>query len=151
MDHDLATPDDRPAAAPSRRRALTLLGGAGVAAVLAACGTDEEAASTSTTVGSTAGSSAAECSTPTPEETGGPFPADGTNGPDVLDDAANVRSDIRSDQDGSDGQGGRPMTLRMQVLGRRQRMCAPRRRRRLRVALQQGGRVLAVRLADDRW
>jgi protocatechuate 3,4-dioxygenase beta subunit len=31
-----------------------------------------------------------------PEETGGPYPADGSNGPNVLDDSGIVRSDIRS-------------------------------------------------------
>ncbi|MDN5918689.1 MAG: intradiol ring-cleavage dioxygenase [Pseudonocardia sp.] len=31
-----------------------------------------------------------------PEETGGPFPGDGSNGPNVLDDAGVVRRDIRS-------------------------------------------------------
>lgn len=34
--------------------------------------------------------------TPIPEETGGPFPADGSNGPDVLTEAGVVRADIRS-------------------------------------------------------
>lgn len=117
----------------TRRRALGLLGGAGVAAVLAACGSDADSgASTSSssaadrTSTSTSGSGSAsptsvatsgsaEC-VATPEETAGPFPADGSNGPNVLDDAATVRSDIRSDQDGSDTQEGVPMTLRMRVL-----------------------------------
>jgi protocatechuate 3,4-dioxygenase beta subunit len=31
-----------------------------------------------------------------PEETAGPYPADGSNGPNVLDDAGVVRRDIRS-------------------------------------------------------
>ena len=31
-----------------------------------------------------------------PEETGGPFPGDGSNGPNVLDDSGVVRGDIRS-------------------------------------------------------
>ena len=31
-----------------------------------------------------------------PEETAGPFPGDGSNGPDVLSESGVVRSDVRS-------------------------------------------------------
>lgn len=42
--------------------------------------------------GETGGSTSEEV----PEETGGPYPGDGSNGPNVLDDAGVVRQDIRS-------------------------------------------------------
>jgi protocatechuate 3,4-dioxygenase beta subunit len=69
-----------------RRRALTMLGGAGL--TLVAC-----APSTSSTTGSSAGSSSAGT---IPEETAGPFPGDGSNGPNALSQSGIVRSDIRS-------------------------------------------------------
>jgi protocatechuate 3,4-dioxygenase beta subunit len=79
----------------NRRRSLTLLGGAGLA-VLAACGTG---AGTSGTVAgdttTTADDGTAACAV-IPEETGGPFPGDGSNGKNVLDQSGIVRSDIRS-------------------------------------------------------
>jgi protocatechuate 3,4-dioxygenase beta subunit len=63
-----------------RRRMLGLFGGVGAAALLAACG-------------ATAGSAdLAEV----PDETAGPYPGDGSNGPNVLDDSGIVRGDIRS-------------------------------------------------------
>src|SRR5699024_947816 len=37
-----------------------------------------------------------------PDETAGPYPADGSNGPDILEQSGIVRSDIRSNIDGSD-------------------------------------------------
>jgi protocatechuate 3,4-dioxygenase beta subunit len=59
--------------------------------------------------------------TATPEETGGPFPADGSNDngaggtADVLHDPRALRSDIRSDVDGSNAQVGVPFTLDVAV------------------------------------
>ena len=88
------------------------LGGLGVA-TLAGCGDDKstvasQKGSTTTTTGATtvttAGSTATGATTVTtatsctkiPEETAGPYPGDGTNGPNVLTVAGVVRSDIRS-------------------------------------------------------
>jgi protocatechuate 3,4-dioxygenase beta subunit len=94
--------DDRPA--PSRRRALTLLGAGGLAAVMAACssgnGTADTTSSTSTSTTATSTTPTAgvtgeaDCSVETPQETGGPYPADGTNGPNVLTQDGVVRRDI---------------------------------------------------------
>lgn len=73
----------------SRRRMLTAFGlGAGMFA-LAACGVD--AASTSDASVTGAGGV-----TEIPDETAGPYPGDGSNGPDVLQESGIVRSDIRS-------------------------------------------------------
>jgi protocatechuate 3,4-dioxygenase beta subunit len=65
----------------SRRDALKLFGAGGAAAIL-----------------STLGVSSALAKTPTaevPSETAGPYPGDGSNGPDVLDESGIVRHDIR--------------------------------------------------------
>ena len=115
-----------------RRRALTLLGGLGVAGALAACGsptdgagsgvTGASAASGSATSGSaTSGGSASASASDTalaeaPDETGGPFPGDGSNGPNVLDDSGIVRSDIRQSYGGSTTTAeGVPLTIRLTV------------------------------------
>jgi protocatechuate 3,4-dioxygenase beta subunit len=86
----------------SRRQALRVLG-VGVGALgLAACS------------GGTGGSSAT--STEIPDETAGPFPADGSNGPDVLRRSGVVRSDIRSSFAGASGTAeGVPMRLELAV------------------------------------
>ena len=88
-----------------RRRALGLFGGIGVTALLAACASPEttptaSASATATTPSATATPSpTAAASGPVdevPDETGGPYPGDGSNGVNVLDDSGIVRSDIRS-------------------------------------------------------
>jgi protocatechuate 3,4-dioxygenase beta subunit len=85
-----------------RRRVLGLFGGVGAAALLAACGAGGSGG-TSASVGSTTGATGATATTSgggdlteVPEETAGPYPADGSNGPNVLDDSGIVRGDIRS-------------------------------------------------------
>jgi len=90
-----------------RRRALGLFGGAGLLA-LAGCA-DATTGSTSSSSSSAAASAsasassnasptvgAATVSTEVPDETGGPYPGDGSNGANVLDDAGIIRSDITS-------------------------------------------------------
>src|SRR5689334_11680087 len=103
----------------NRRRVLTMLGGLGV---LAACGSDDSGSSATTAVASTAATPTTAASadlSATPGETGGPFPADGSNDngdgevANVLADPRSVRSDIRSDLDGSNTQEGVPMTLKV--------------------------------------
>ncbi|MEZ5165789.1 MAG: hypothetical protein R2695_04595 [Acidimicrobiales bacterium] len=94
-----------------RRKALQLMGGIGLAGVAVACGatSDEPAASTVVTSGQDPSSTTRSTDTtiPTgdtnvtagdeiPEETAGPYPADGSNGPNILDTEGIVRSDIRS-------------------------------------------------------
>ena len=94
----------------SRRHALRMfgLGAAGLAVV--ACG-GESSAST----GSSGGSAASTTSDgEIPEETSGPYPGDGSNGPDVLNESGIVRSDIRSSFGDSTGTAeGVPMTLEL--------------------------------------
>lgn len=88
-----------------RRRALGIFGGIGATALLAACAgpeTDSPSASTSRTPSASASAAptaSAAASGPVeevPDETGGPYPGDGSNGVNVLDDSGIVRADIRS-------------------------------------------------------
>lgn len=92
-----------------RRNALKVFAGAGALAVLAACGSDaagsaastagSAAADTTATTAATATAATttaavATCTTVVPEETAGPYPGDGSNGPDILTEPDVVRSDI---------------------------------------------------------
>jgi protocatechuate 3,4-dioxygenase beta subunit len=104
----------------TRRRALTLLGGAGFVAVATACGSSGSggASSTpSTSARSTAGDSAGSGADRIPEETAGPFPGDGSNGPDVLTQSGVVRSDITPSFGSMSGvAGGVPLTINLNVV-----------------------------------
>jgi len=91
-----------------RRQMLRLIGLGAATAALAAC----DSGGASSTKATTATTSAGEI----PEETAGPFPGDGSNGPDALDQAGIVRSDIRSSFGGATGSAqGVPMTLELTV------------------------------------
>ena len=70
----------------SRRRMLSVFGGAGALAVTGGA----------TLLGGAPNASAAACAAEVESETAGPFPADGSNGPDVRVLSGVVRSDIRS-------------------------------------------------------
>ncbi|MHA3704113.1 dioxygenase family protein [Jatrophihabitans sp. YIM 134969] len=88
----------------SRRSVLKFLGLGAATAGLTACGAAGVAgggsSSSSTTSSSSSSSSAAATGTTTaaeseiPEETAGPYPGDGSNGPDVLETSGVVRRDI---------------------------------------------------------
>ena len=113
----------------NRRRALGLLGGVGALAALAACstgtGTTATGSSSSTTSSGTSSSSGSSSTssasadgtlTEVPDETGGPYPADGSNGVNVLDDSGIVRSDIRSSFGSSTTTAaGVPLTIKLTV------------------------------------
>jgi protocatechuate 3,4-dioxygenase beta subunit len=90
LEYDLAT-------LRSRRRILALFGGAGLA-VVAGCSTGSgQAGPTSTAAASsTSGPPGGGPLDEIPAETGGPYPGDGSNGPNVLSESGIVRSDIRS-------------------------------------------------------
>jgi protocatechuate 3,4-dioxygenase beta subunit len=91
----------------SRRRVLRALGLGAAAASLAACG--------SGTTGTPAASGTGLVEIP--DETAGPYPGDGSNGPDVLAESGIVRSDIRSSFGGASGTAdGVPLTIRLTVL-----------------------------------
>jgi protocatechuate 3,4-dioxygenase beta subunit len=116
----------------SRRGALALLGGLGLAVAGCSGGSDStnatattkgasSSSTTSTTTGATTTTGAATAAvtdcTVIPEETGGPFPGDGSNGPDVLAENGVVRKDIRSSFDGMSGTAdGVPYTISFTVV-----------------------------------
>ncbi|MBX3314572.1 MAG: 3,4-dioxygenase subunit beta [Actinobacteria bacterium] len=94
-----------------RRRALGMLAGGALAAGLAACGSSSSDSSSTTAAAAsgstsssdtssgsdtTASSTSSDGTTEIPEETAGPYPGDGSNGPDVLEQSGVVRQDIRS-------------------------------------------------------
>jgi protocatechuate 3,4-dioxygenase beta subunit len=117
-DHDRGLSHDLPTLL-SRRRALTLFGGAGLAAALAGCGitgtNDSSGADGSPNTSSAA--STASAGTEIPEETGGPYPADGSNGVNVLTESGIVRSDITKSFGSASGVArGVPLTIRLKVL-----------------------------------
>lgn len=125
-----------------RRQLLRTLGLGAVAVGLAACGSGSVTTATtsvgstaagpgsagsatsaagssaagSSAAGSTGGSAAAAALTEIPDETAGPYPGDGSNGPDALEQSGIVRSDIRSSFGGSTGTAdGVPMTLELSI------------------------------------
>jgi protocatechuate 3,4-dioxygenase beta subunit len=113
----------------TRRGALVLLGGLGLAA--AGCsGGDDPSTATARTRGSSSSTSTAGATTTTtgsaavvtdcsliPAETGGPFPGDGSNGPDVLAERGVVRKDITSSFDGMNGTAeGVPSTMQFTLV-----------------------------------
>lgn len=102
-----------------RRRLLGLVGGLGALGALAACGQASDSGSSAAPTSASASASASSSSsaaplTEVPDETAGPYPGDGTNGPNSLDDSGIVRSDIRSSYDISTTVAeGVPLTIRL--------------------------------------
>lgn len=114
---DIATIENR----LSRRKLLGIFGlGAGTAA-LAACtpGAKNTASSTTTSPTSTSSATAtstAENLTEMNSETAGPYPGDGSNGPDVIEKVGVERSDIRGSIGGGATASGVPLRLRMNIV-----------------------------------
>ncbi len=104
----------------TRRRALGFFAiGAGSLA-LAACA-PAASSSTATTDAATGTATGGSTTTTTaageiPDETAGPYPGDGSNGPDVLEESGIVRQDIRTSTDGSVTAVGIPMTLTLSLI-----------------------------------
>lgn len=112
-----------------RRRALAVIGGAGLAGALAACGlgsggaSGDSQASTTTTGGSGADPTSggtdvvATAGEEIPDETAGPYPSDGSNGPNVLAEEGIVRSDLTSSIGSLSGTAeGVPLTVQLTVV-----------------------------------
>ena len=128
-----------------RRQILKLIGyGSLGAGLLALVGCAPAGSSAAATAGATAGATASAGATAAaaacaviPEETAGPFPGDGSNGPDVLTASGVVRSDIRSSFGGSTTvAAGVPLTIKLAIQDAGERLRAARRRRGLRLALR---------------
>ena len=130
-DHGLASDLEmmRQLAAERRQVLRWLLAGAATLP-LVSCGGGSDTGATASGSGATAGSgSTGTVTTPTtgactviPEETGGPYPADGTNTNggsivNVLNQSGVVRSDIRASFNGASGvAAGVPLTIKLQLL-----------------------------------
>jgi protocatechuate 3,4-dioxygenase beta subunit len=96
----------------SRRRMLRVLGLGAAAVGLAACGSGGTTSSSSASATTSGGTTSGEI----PDETAGPYPGDGSNGPDVLEQSGIVRSDIRSSfGDASGTAQGVPMQLELAI------------------------------------
>jgi protocatechuate 3,4-dioxygenase beta subunit len=97
-----------------RRRVLGLFAAAG-AATLVGCAA-EEPSRTDGGATRSAGASADDCAV-VPEETAGPYPGDGSNGPNVLTESGIVRSDITSSFGSANGTAeGVALTIELTVL-----------------------------------
>ena len=104
-----------------RRSALKVLSASGLVALVgAACSDDPDRVATGATT--TTGESPTSTEPPTsasscaaiPEETAGPYPGDGSNGPDVLSTDGVVREDIRASVGGATGVAeGIPLSIRL--------------------------------------
>ncbi|SDO70075.1 Dioxygenase [Microbacterium testaceum StLB037] len=86
------------------------------AATTAATATPTATPTASATPSATATSAAAALPAgEIPDETAGPYPGDGSNGPDILEQSGIVRSDLRSSLDGGATAAGVPMTLNLTI------------------------------------
>lgn len=100
-----------------RRRMLQLLGLGAATIGLAACGGGTAVRSTSSSGASSGSSSPATGLSEIPDETAGPYPGDGSNGPDVLEQSGIVRRDIRSSFGGAGKTAqGVPMSLELRIV-----------------------------------
>lgn len=119
-EHDLGLAHDLPVLL-SRRRVLGLFG-VGAGAALVGCGSSDGGATTTgaartTTAGGAATTTTAQATAAVPEETAGPFPGDGSNGPNVLTESGVVRRDLtRSIGDASGVAEGVPTTIELTLL-----------------------------------
>lgn len=103
-----------------RRRALLLFGGA----ALAACSAPTSPSGSTTTTTTTAAAADGECAV-IPEETAGPYPGDGTNGPNALTESGIVRKDIRSSFGSASGTAdGIPLAIELTITDS-SKDCAP--------------------------
>jgi protocatechuate 3,4-dioxygenase beta subunit len=99
-----------------RRQVLRAFGLGAATLGLAACGANSGSANSASGGSTTAGSAATTSAGEIPDETAGPYPGDGSNGPDVLEQSGVVRSDIRSSFGGASGTAeGVPLTLELTV------------------------------------
>lgn len=110
---------------PLKRRRVLQLGVLGVGAFLAACQPMSRPTTTSTATASTSG---AACLDTIPEETAGPYPADGSNASrqqlNALERSGIVRSDIRTSLTTQHVAEGVPMTLEFTLVNTNND-CAP--------------------------
>ncbi|MBY6715867.1 intradiol ring-cleavage dioxygenase [Rhodococcus sp. BP-110] len=95
----------------TRRRVLSVVGAGAGALALAACSGSSDTASTTTTTAV----AAAVATNEIPDETNGPYPADGSNGVNVLEESGIVRADVTSSLDGGTVAAGVPLSMTFTV------------------------------------
>ncbi|WP_174184792.1 dioxygenase [Nocardia barduliensis] len=96
----------------SRRRALFFLGATAGAAAVAGCAPGSSGTASTTTGTAAATTTQSGATAAAPQETAGPYPGDGSNGPNVLVESGVVRSDITTSFGSYSGVAqGVPMTL----------------------------------------
>lgn len=105
----------------TRRRMLSIAGLGVGAFVLAACAPEVSGSTPAPTTPAPSPSATTSTTTPSvageiPDETAGPYPGDGSNGPDILERSGIIRSDIRSSIDGGATASGVPLTFELQIL-----------------------------------
>ncbi|MGI5191266.1 intradiol ring-cleavage dioxygenase [Promicromonospora sp. CA-289599] len=120
--HDLGLSHDLPTLL-NRRHAIGLLTAGGLVAALAACSPTTGASTGGPPSGGPGGGAPDDTSQADvgegeiPEETNGPYPADGTNGPNILTTTGVVRSDITTSFGDSSGTAeGIPLTFSLTVV-----------------------------------
>ena len=125
-DHDLGLAHDLPLIVAGERRSLGrrgllgILGGVGAVA-LVGCADDSTQGSPPQGTppagnGAVGGSTVAVADGEIPEETAGPYPGDGSNGPNVLSESGIVRSDLTTSFGSMSGTAaGVPVTVRLTV------------------------------------
>jgi len=108
----------------SRRGVLSLVGLGAGAAVLAACAPVVSASTAVTSTATPAATPSSSASTSVaeglpageiPDETAGPYPGDGSNGPDILEQSGIVRSDIRTNLGETAAVAGVPLTFTLRI------------------------------------
>lgn len=98
----------------TRRRVLSVVGAGVGAAALAACSSGGSSTTTATSSAAASSSTTSSSGLPAgeiPEETNGPYPADGTSDLNVLTESGIERSDITSSLDGGSTAEGVPLTF----------------------------------------
>jgi protocatechuate 3,4-dioxygenase beta subunit len=107
----------------TRRRALQLFAIGGLATVVGCGGTSYSGSSTTSASASGSGTTTATADADAgataeiPQETGGPYPADGSNGVNVLTESGIVRSDITSSFGSASGTAaGVPLAIALTIL-----------------------------------
>ncbi|MFR9780050.1 intradiol ring-cleavage dioxygenase [Micromonospora sp. MS34] len=99
-----------------RRQLFRVLGVGATGVALAACGSTDRGGSRGDSSAQGAGTATAATAGEIPDETAGPYPGDGSNGPDVLEESGIVRSDIRGSFGDATGTAeGVPMTLELTI------------------------------------
>ena len=98
----------------SRRRALTFFGAASLTTLAVGCAANRVGTSSASESASEPTATTVGVADAAPQETGGPYPGDGSNGPNVLVESGVVRSDITSSFGSYVGSAqGVPVTLTM--------------------------------------